>query len=546
MTDSVPDKPAAAAKAPDPKAPAKPAAPEAPQIAKPKPEAAAQAAPTVAPNSPPSSNVTLLPPRTARVSPAKPPAPTEAAAAPAKPPAPAAATPAPAKPSAPTAAAAAPAKAPAAATPAPAKPSAPTAAAAPAKAPVAATPAPAKPSDPAAAAAAPAKAPAAKPAAQSVPDGLLERARREAERQRRHKSQMVALRMFLCVIAPTLLTAYYLYYWATPYYESEAAFTIQSSETSSIPSLETLGGQFMGVANAQDAVTIQEFLLSRNTMRRIQEDEGYLDHFRSEKLDPLRRLPKDASEGDQLKFYRNRVSVTFNPNDKVMILSAQATDADYAQQIVATLLEYSEEKINDISMRIREDQLRTAQRELEQRRSELRDARQSLLRLQQKYGEPDPQSILATLVTRMAGIETSIAQKNADYRAMQWNPGGDGRGTQAGQRLMAEMSTLRDEANKLSDEIANSATKINEFEEAIFDRETRQLIWTSAVAASEQAKAEALRQHRYVAVINPPLAPVDPRYPQVLRMTLLVLVFFFFVYNILALIVMAIREHAKI
>ena len=538
MTDSVPDKPAAAAKAPDPKAPAKPAAPEAPQIAKPKSEAAAQAAPTVAPNSPPSSNVTLLPPRTARVSPAKPPAP-------------AAATPAPAKPSAPAEAPAAPAKAPASAatTPAPAKPSAPTEApAAPAKAPApaAATPAPAKPSAPAAAAAAPAKAPAAKPAAQSVPDGLLERARREAERQRRHKSQMVALRMFLCVIAPTLLTAYYLYYWATPYYESEAAFTIQSSETSSIPSLETLGGQFMGVANAQDAVTIQEFLLSRNTMRRIQEDEGYLDHFRSEKLDPLRRLPKDASEGDQLKFYRNRVSVTFNPNDKVMILSAQATDADYAQQIVATLLEYSEEKINDISMRIREDQLRTAQRELEQRRSELRDARQSLLRLQQKYGEPDPQSILATLVTRMAGIETSIAQKNADYRAMQWNPGGDGRGTQAGQRLMAEMSTLRDEANKLSDEIANSATKINEFEEAIFDRETRQLIWTSAVAASEQAKAEALRQHRYVAVINPPLAPVDPRYPQVLRMTLLVLVFFFFVYNILALIVMAIREHAKI
>ncbi len=379
-----------------------------------------------------------------------------------------------------------------------------------------------------------------------VPDGLLERARREAERQRRHNSRMAALRLFVFVIAPTLLTAYYLHYWATPYYESETTFTIQSSEMSSIPSLETLGGQFTGVANAQDAATIQEFILSRNTLRRIEADEGYLTHFRSEKIDPLRRLSSEADEDSQLDFYRSRVKVTFNPNDKVMTLSAQATEADYAQEIVAHLLRYSEEKINDISARIRDDQLRIAQRDLEQRRVDLRDARQAVLNLQQRYGEPDPQSILATLVGRLAGLETTISTKNAEYRAMQWNPGGDGRGTQAGQRLLAEISTLRDEAQRLSGEIAASSPKLNEFESALFERETRQTIWTSAVAASEQAQAEAMRQHRYLAVVNPPLAPVDPRYPQVLRSTLLVLVFFFFLYNILTLIVLAIREHAKI
>ncbi|MDD2867434.1 hypothetical protein [Neomegalonema sp.] len=411
--------------------------------------------------------------------------------------------------------------------------------AAPAPGPAPTKPAAAKPAPPQAA-------PAAAPAPETPPDGLLERARREAERQRRRKSRMVGLRFFLFVLAPTLLTAYYLHYWATPYYESETTFTIQSSETSSIPSLETLGGQFTGVANAQDAATIREFILSRNTMRRIEEDEGYLSHFRSTKVDPLRRLSAGVAEDDQLAYYRNRVKVAFNPNDKVMTLSAQATDADYARQIVGHLLRYSEEKINDISSRIRDDQLRTADRALEQRRDDLRAARQAVLSLQQRHGEPDPQSILATMVSRLAGIETTIATKNAEYQAMQWNPGGDGRGTQAGRKLMAEIDSLREEARRIAAGIAASAPRLNEFEAALFERETRQTIWTSAVAASGQAQAEALRQHRYLAVINSPLAPVDPRYPQVMRSTLLALVFFFFLYNVLALIVMAIREHAKI
>ncbi|WP_018634306.1 hypothetical protein [Neomegalonema perideroedes] len=502
----------------------------------PQPPAASEAAPPKAsPAAPPKAPPAAAPP--AAAAPGKPAVEAERAA---RRPVVVAAAPAPA------------AKAPPPAAPPPAAAaSAPPVAAPPAQAPAAAKAAPApaaKPAPPPAAKPAPeAKGPQAPaPASAVVPDGLLERARREAERQRRHKSRMVGLRLFLFVIAPTLLTAYYLHYWATPYYESETTFTIQSSETSSIPSLETLGGQFTGVANAQDAATIQEFILSRNTMRRIQEDEGYLSHFRSEKVDPLRRLSAEADEDAQLEFYRKRVKVSFNPNDKVMTLSAQATDARTAQQIVGHLLSYSEEKINDISSRIRDDQLRTADRALEQRRVDLRNARQAVLNLQQRYGEPDPQSILATMVSRLAGLETTIATKNAEYQAMQWNPGGDGRGTQAGRKLLAEIDSLRDVSRQVGGEIAASAPRLNEFEAALFERETRQTIWTSAVAASEQAQAEALRQHRYLAVINDPLAPIDPRYPQVMRSTLLVLVFFFFLYNILALIFMAIREHAKI
>lgn len=425
--------------------------------------------------------------------------------------------------------------------PAPPAPPAPPLAAKPPK--PAASPKPAEAVKPAAA---PTPAPKLAEASAAAPDGLVERARREAERRRRRKGRMVALRMFVFVIAPTLLTAYYLRYWATPYYESEATFTIQSSESGAIPSLEALGGQFMGVAKAQDAVTLQEFILSRNTMRRIEADEGYLAHFRSERVDPLRRLPKGADEDAQLAFYRDRVKVAFNPNDKVMTLSAQAVDADYARRIVAQLIDYSEEKINDISARIRDDQLRTAQRELDQRRAELRQARQDLLTLQQRYGEPDPLSMLTSLVGRHAELETAVALKNAEYQSMQWNPGGDGRGTQAGQKLMAEIASLRDESRRVNQEIAASAPKLTEFEAALFERETRQTIWTSAVAASEQAQAEALRQHRYLALVNEPLAPIDPRYPQVLRSTLLALALCFFLYNILALIVMAVREHAKI
>ena len=104
---------------------------------------------------------------------------------------------------------------------------------------------------------------------------------------------MLLARLVVFVFLPTAVTAWYFYFGATPLYSNKAEFLILNAEGSASAGA---GGLLTGtrLASSQDAVSVRNYLLSKEAMLRLDNDVGFKTHFSQSWIDPLLRLDKDA------------------------------------------------------------------------------------------------------------------------------------------------------------------------------------------------------------------------------------------------------------
>ncbi len=116
----------------------------------------------------------------------------------------------------------------------------------------------------------------------------------EITRRCRRKALMLLARLLVFVFLPTAVTSWYLYFVATPLYSTKAEFLILNAEGSASAGA---GGLHTGtgLASSQDAVSVQNYLLSKEAMLRLDNDVGFKAHFSQSWIDPLLQLDKDAS-----------------------------------------------------------------------------------------------------------------------------------------------------------------------------------------------------------------------------------------------------------
>ncbi|MEM0907248.1 MAG: hypothetical protein AAGJ94_07785, partial [Pseudomonadota bacterium] len=84
--------------------------------------------------------------------------------------------------------------------------------------------------------------------------------------------------------------------------------------------------------------------------------------------------------------------------------------------------------------------------------------------------------------------------------------------------------------------------RLSRYEELLAEREFASQAYTSALAALESARVEALKQERYLAVFVAGAAPDTATYPRGLRWTLIVCGAFFLAWGLFALIAAAVRD----
>ena len=126
---------------------------------------------------------------------------------------------------------------------------------------------------------------------------------RDLVRRRRRRWAMLWLRIAFFIVLPTFLVGNYFYNYATPFYATKTAFVI---ERGSSPSAIATGSLFSGTSlvTARESISVQEFLLSREAMRVLDDELGILAHFRDPQLDPI-----------QPQFFRGLVDRRFDGQD---------------------------------------------------------------------------------------------------------------------------------------------------------------------------------------------------------------------------------------
>lgn len=371
------------------------------------------------------------------------------------------------------------------------------------------------------------------------------RIQRDIVRRRQRSFAMLMARLAVFVFLPTLLAGWYYFRVATPLYSTRSEFVIQQAEAQAAAGFGSIfrGTQF---ATSQDSITVQSYLQSRDAMLRLDADLGFKAHFSQDFIDPLQRLDPGATNEAAYKVYRRNVKIGYDPTEGIVKLEVIATDPATSQRFAEALIGYAEEQVDQLTQRLREDQMQGARDSFTDAEAKVLAAQASVLDLQEKLGVLDPMTETSVVMSQVSTFEVQLQQKRLELQQLLDNSRPNQARVDGAKGDIARLEELiRNLRSQLTDNRTGNASLAQitgQLRIAEADLETRQLMLSQSLQQLETARIEANRQVRYLSMGVRPLAPDEPTYPRAFENTLLALMIFAGIYLMLSLTASILRE----
>ncbi|MCB6177059.1 capsule biosynthesis protein [Rhodobacter sp. Har01] len=367
-------------------------------------------------------------------------------------------------------------------------------------------------------------------------------------RRRRRKLSLLAARMFIFVLLPTILAGWYFAKIATPLYSTRSEFVIQQADP---PQSAGLGGLLSGtgLATSQDSIAVQGYLQSREAMQRLEADHGFRVHFQGSEIDPITRLPADASLEQAYKLYRKYVLISYDPTEGLVKMEVMAADpqlsADWSRQLIA----YAEEQVDQLTQRLREDSMKGARESYKEAEAAVIASQEHVVELQEKYKVLSSDVEVGLLTTQISQLETLLTQEKLNLAQMEANESPN----------VARIEPVRRRISTLEEEIALLRGKLTqgqvgdeslariqgELLVAQADVETRQMVLAQSLQAMENARIEANRQVRYLSLSVTPVPPDEAAYPRAFENTLVTMLILLGIYLMVSMTAAILREQVS-
>jgi capsular polysaccharide transport system permease protein len=367
-------------------------------------------------------------------------------------------------------------------------------------------------------------------------------------RRRRRRMLLLAARLAVFVFLPTLIAGWYFFRVATPMYATTSEFVIQQADA---PAGGALGGLFSGtgLATSQDAITVQGYLQSREAFLRLDKDVGFKSHFSQPFIDPLQRIEADASNEEAYGLFRNLVSIGFDPTEGVIKMEVVAADPATSEAFSRALISYAEEQVDNLTQRLRADQMQGARTSYEEAEANMLAAQARVLELQEQMGVLDPASETASLMGQISTFETQLAEKRLELQQLMDNARPNAARVQGTEGDIARLETLiadlRSQLTRADGSGASLARITGELRVAEADLVTRQTLLQQALQQMETARIEANRQTRYLSLGVSPVGPDEATYPRAVENTLVSFLIFAGIYLMASLTASILREQVS-
>jgi capsular polysaccharide transport system permease protein len=372
---------------------------------------------------------------------------------------------------------------------------------------------------------------------------------RDIARRRRRKLLLLFSRLLAFVLLPTFLAGYYFAAMATPMYSSKSAFLILSADGGGGGGGGGLGGLLPSqFATGQDAIATQEYLESKDAMLRLDREQGFRAHFSQPRIDPIQRLDPDASNEAAYSLYKDHVKIGYDPTEGVMRMEVIAADPETSVRFAEQLIDYAEERVDDLSRDKREDAVKTAAESLAEARAERRAAQQTLVALQED-SILDPEGEIAGIRSLINSVELQLQEKELALSIQLNNPRPNEARVDA---LRSEVEVLRAELDRQKNRLTEAtegerslASKTAAIQMAQADLATADLVMQSALETMRVSEIEANKQVRYLTVSARPVAPEEASYPRVFENTVLAFLIFSGIYLLVSLTASILREQVS-
>ena len=373
---------------------------------------------------------------------------------------------------------------------------------------------------------------------------------RDIARRRRRKSALLAVRLFLFVGLPTLLSGWYFYAVATPLYATKSEFVIQQAQNPAATA-GGLGGLLQGspLATSQDSIAVQGYLQSREAMQRLDADYGFRAHFAADRIDPVTRLEPDATSEDAYRTYQRNVLISYDPTEGLIKMEVIAADPETSAVFARALIGYAEGQVDQLTQRLRADQMQGARESFDEAEANMLAAQRRLVELQERSKVLSSEVEVSLITTQIGQLDTMLTQDRLSLQQMESNA----------RPNTSRMEPLRRRIASMEAEVANLRAKLTEGSAAgrslaqvqgdllvaQADVQTRQLILAQAIQSMEAARTEANRQTRYRSLSVSPVPPDEPTYPRAFENTMVAMMIFAGIYLMLSMTVAILREQAS-
>ncbi|RMC36253.1 capsule biosynthesis protein [Paracoccus alkanivorans] len=374
------------------------------------------------------------------------------------------------------------------------------------------------------------------------------RIQQEMAARRRRRLAMLGARVLVFVILPTILAGWYYYAIATPLYATKSQFQIQTAETSGSA---TSGGLFGSspLANNTDSVAVQSYLTSRAAMLRLNEELGFKDVFQDPALDSIKRLPENATNEEAYEVYRDSVIIGYDPTEGMINMEVIAPDPKISEEFSRALIRYAEEQVDNMTSRLRDDQMEGARRNYEDAEAKVLEAQQRVQEAQTQLGVLDPQAESSVVMTQITQLESQLTEKRLELGQLLTNPRPVQSRVEGAKGDIARLEQMIAETRKQltqDNDTRNSLAQITgELRIAEGELLTRQELLASAAEQLEAAQIEANKQVRYLSMSVSPIPPDEATYPRAFQNTLVAFLIFMGIYLMLSLTVSILREQVS-
>lgn len=370
-----------------------------------------------------------------------------------------------------------------------------------------------------------------------------------AQRPQQRRRLYLALSFILLVVIPTILGAVYYSHFASDRYAASTGFAVRGVDSGGgLDSIGALTGLASTGSTTSDSYIILRYLASRDLIDQISEDFDLRGAFSAPEIDYISRLDPTSTVEEFVQYWQRRLQTSFDSTSGIITFEVQAFDPDQSHQLALLVLDRVQQLVNGLSSSARHDSVRFAQTEVARAETRLREAQLSLQRFRADEGSINLITKASLEAQLISGLEIQLVNLNTQIASIIDVVDATSPVLTGLQRDALALKNQIDERQQAvsSNDLTNSAGSaevLATYENLEIERTFAQQTFASALSSLENARIDAGRLQRYLAVYSHPLIPEEAIYPYRIRNIFLIALVSLGLWAIGTLITYAVRDH---
>jgi capsular polysaccharide transport system permease protein len=226
-----------------------------------------------------------------------------------------------------------------------------------------------------------------------------------------------------------------------------------------------------------------------------------------------------------------------------------ATDPATSQAFSEALIRYAEERVDQMSQRLREDQMAGARESYEEAETRVAEAQARVLALQERRGVLSAEAEVSTIFQQISTFELELQQERLRLAEILAAARPNSTRVQIAENNIARLETLLAELRGGLTETQTGDASLARIQSELLiaqaDLETRQMMLAQALQNQESARIEANRQSLYLSMGVFPVQPDRAAYPRAFENTILAFLVFAGIYLMVTMTITILREQVS-